>query len=93
MLEDQKAEAQKVLDQLWNERLIPFTLTVGRMTKDLDGYTIYFHDSRIRTAEISLSEGQPFTDGLRAAVLDLVAKMSGSLKNWHPEKATVKISS
>ncbi len=93
MLEDQKAEAQKVLDQLWNERLIPFTLTVGRMTKDLDGYTIYFHDSRIRTAEISLSEGQPFTDGLRAAVLDLVAKMSGRLKNWHPEKATAKISS
>jgi hypothetical protein len=29
MLEDQKAEAQKVLDQLWNEQLIPFTLTVG----------------------------------------------------------------
>jgi hypothetical protein len=44
------------------------------MIKDLDGYTIYFHDSRIRTAEISLSEGHPFTDELRAAVLDLVAK-------------------
>jgi hypothetical protein len=86
MLEDQKANVQKVLDQLWNEQLVPFALSVGKITKDSDEYTIHFHNSRISTAQVSLSDGQPFTDGVRAAVLDCVAKMSGPLTNWHPGK-------
>jgi hypothetical protein len=81
MLEDREAEAQKVLDQLWHEQLLPFALTVGKITKDSHEYTIHFHDSRIRTARVSLSEGQPFTDGVRSSVLDRVARMSGPLNN------------
>lgn len=91
MPENEKAEAQKVLDQLWNEQLIPFPLTVGKITKGALEHTIHFHDSRIPTAEISLSESQSFTEAVRAAVLDRVTRMTGPLANWHPKKvATVK---
>jgi hypothetical protein len=91
MLEDQKADAQKVLDQLWTEQLIPFPLTIGGMTQDATEYTLHFHDSRIRTVRISLSQRQPFIDGVRAAVLDRVARMSGPLTNWHPKKEGARI--
>jgi len=81
MLEDRKAEAQKVLDQLWNEQLLPFALTVGKITEDSHEYTIHFHDSRIHMARVSLSEGRLFADGLRTSVLERVAKMRGPLNN------------
>jgi hypothetical protein len=88
MVEDQRAEAQTVLDELWNEELIPFPLTVGKITQDDTEYTIHFHDSRIRTAMISVGEGQSFSERVRAAVLARVAKMSGPLPNWPLEKPT-----
>jgi hypothetical protein len=95
MPEDRKVEAQKALDQLWKEHLIPFALSVGRITKASDECTIHFHDSRMSTAHVSLSDGQSFTDGFRAAVLERVSRMSGPLANWQPEKRvdTAKISS
>ena len=86
MPKDQKAEAQGMLDQLWNEQLIPFPLTIGRITQEGDEYTIHFHDSRLRTALISLAQGQPFKEGVRAVVLERVSKLSGPLTNWQPEK-------
>jgi hypothetical protein len=76
-----KAEAQQVLDELWAEKLIPFALNVGKITKDIDEYTIHFYDSRIRGALISLTEDHSFKDLVRTAVLDCVAKMSGPLTN------------
>jgi hypothetical protein len=86
MLEDQKAEVQKVLDQLWNEKLLPFPLSVGKLTEDADGYTIHFHDSRISTASVPMIEGKPLSkDMVRSAVLDRVTKMGGPPKDWHPE--------
>jgi hypothetical protein len=86
---NEKAEAQTVLDQLWNEHLIPFPLSVGKITADADEQTIHFHDSRMRTAHIPRSDGQPFIGRLRSAVLERVARMSGPLA----KAATVKISS
>ena len=83
MPEDQKANAQKVLDELWNEELIPFALTVGKIAKDNDEYTIHFHDSRIREVCVPLTGGLPFGDMVRSAVLNRVARMSGPLKNWN----------
>ena len=77
MLEDQKLEAQEVLDQLWNEKLVPFALTVGELTREADGYTIHFHDSRIYTADVPIIKGLSFRNMVRAAVLDRVAKMDG----------------
>ena len=70
----------KVLDELWAEKLIPFALTVGKITKAPAEYTIHFYDSRIRTARVPLTEGHSFREMVRSAVLERVAKMSGPLK-------------
>jgi hypothetical protein len=80
MSENQLVDVQKVLEELWNENLIPFALTVGSLTRAADEYTIHFHDSRIRTANIHLIEGQSFEDLVRAAVLDRVARMSALIQ-------------
>ncbi len=82
MLDKRKAEAQQVLDDLWSKELLPFALTVGRITKASADYTLHFFDSRISTAHVPFSEGQSFEDGVRSAVLDRVARMSGPLTNW-----------
>jgi hypothetical protein len=74
-----EAEAQQVLDELWKEKLIPFALNVGKITKASAEYTIHFHDSRIRTASVPLTRDLSFRDMVRSAVLDRVAKMSGPL--------------
>jgi len=78
--ENHKAQAQKVLAALWNEKLIPFELTVGKLTKSGEEYTIHFHDSRISTANILVTDDRQFADLVRAAVLDRVARMSGPLR-------------
>jgi len=82
-----EAEAQQVLDELWSEKLIPFSLNVGKITKAPAVYTIHFYDSRIRTASVPLTKGHSFRDMVRSAVLDRVAKMSGPLKKSRPTKA------
>lgn len=79
-----EAEAQQVLDELWSEKLLPFPLTVGEITKASAEYTLHFHDSRIRTAHVPLTEGHSFRDMVRSAVLARVAKMSGPLKETGP---------
>jgi hypothetical protein len=75
-----EAEAQQVLDELWTEKLIPFALTVGKITKAPAEYTLHLYDSRIRTARVPLTKGHSFRDMVRSAVLARVAKMSGPLK-------------
>jgi hypothetical protein len=76
-----QTEVQQVLDELWKERLIPFQLNVGQLTKEeaSSNYTIHFHDSRIRTALVSCTQRQSWADVVRAAVLARVAVMSGPL--------------
>jgi hypothetical protein len=73
------AEAQRVLDDLWAEKLLPFELRVGNLIKVPEGYQIQFYDSRISTATVPILPGQAFKDAVRAAVLDRVHKMSGPL--------------
>jgi hypothetical protein len=75
-----EAEAQQVLDELWAAKLIPFKLNVGKLTKGVGEHTIHFHDSRIRTARIPLTDGQSFRDLVRVSVLARVAQRSGPLK-------------
>ncbi len=72
-------EAQQVLDQLWNEKELPFPLHVGKIVKGSGACTIHFHDSRIRTAQVHLTQGLSFGEMVRTSVLDRVAKMSGPL--------------
>jgi len=76
-----ESEAQQVLDELWSEKLIPFALNVGKITRAIGEFTIHFHDSRIAMARVPLTKGDSFRDMVRSAVLDRVAKMSGPLKN------------
>lgn len=81
-----EAEAQQVLDELWKEEAIPFPLSVGKLTKGMGEYTLDFHDSRIRTAHVVLTEGESFREMVRTAVLARIAQMSGPLKGWKQDK-------
>jgi hypothetical protein len=78
-------ETQQVLDELWTEKLIPFALSVGKITKEVGEYTIHFHDSRIYTARVPLTKGHSFRDMVRSAVLARVDNISGPLKR--PKKS------
>lgn len=78
-----EAEAQEVLDELWSEKLIPFELNIGKITKGIGEYTILFYDSRIHSAKVPLTKGLSFRDMVRSAVLARVDHMSGPLKNWN----------
>jgi hypothetical protein len=75
-----ESEAQQVLEQLWAEKLLPFELNVGKITKHSGHYTVHFHDSRMYTADVSLNEGQSWAEMVRVAVLDRVANLSGPLR-------------
>ena len=79
MLDKRKADAQEVLDELWNGQQIPFSLSVGQITKSTHGYTIHFFDSRIFTANVPWIKGQDFKAAVRSAVLTRVARMGGPL--------------
>jgi hypothetical protein len=75
-----EAEAQQVLDELLTEKLIPFALNVGKLTKTAGEYTIHFYDSRIWTARVPLGQGEPWAGLVRSAVLARVATLSGPLQ-------------
>jgi hypothetical protein len=79
-----EAEAQQVLDELWKEKLTPFKLRVGKISKGADECTIHFYDSRIRTVDIPLTAGKSFREIAREAVLERVAQMSGPLPTSPP---------
>ncbi len=81
-----EAEAQEVLDELLAEKLIPFALNVGKITKASAEYTIHFYDSRIHSARVPLTRGHSFRDLVRSAVLDRVANISGPLKSSPKQK-------
>ena len=73
-------EAQQVLDELWKEKLIPFKLSVGKISKLSGEFVIHFYDSRIWTARVPLNKGESWAAMVRAAVLNRVSKLSGPLK-------------
>jgi hypothetical protein len=77
--DDLKTEAQSVLDDLWATQLIPFELTAHKVESlGADEYIIRFHDSRLRSVDVSWKNQDSFKDVVRAAVLNRVARMSGS---------------
>ncbi|HBB88797.1 MAG TPA: hypothetical protein DC047_14390 [Blastocatellia bacterium] len=77
-----ETEAQQVLNELWREKLIPFQLNVGRLTKEeaSGNFTIHFHDSRIYSAGVTITQGQKWAEMVRAAVLARVTRISGPLR-------------
>ena len=86
-IEDMKSGAQETLDELFTQHLIPFELSarvidsIGR-----EEYIVRFHDSRLRSVDVSWREGQSFKEVVRRAVLDRVSRLSG------PFKQTVAVS-
>ncbi|HXM36476.1 MAG TPA: hypothetical protein VN920_14880 [Pyrinomonadaceae bacterium] len=89
MLEDQKAEAQQVLNELHEEGLTPFQLNVGSMLdQGSSKYSVHFHDSRIHSVEFCWQEGESFQQIFRTAVLERVDRMSGRLHKRSKETST-----
>jgi hypothetical protein len=81
VLEEHRAEAQQVLDDLFREHLLPFKLSAERMeSTGPETYRVRFYDSRLRSVNVSWREGQPFKDVFRAAVLERVKRLSGPLR-------------
>lgn len=78
-LQTLESEAQQVLDKLLAHKLVPFALSVGKITKGMGEYTIHFYDSRMRTARVPLTDGHSWAEMVRSAVLERVSKLSGPL--------------
>lgn len=76
-IENIKLRVQETLDELLNERLIPFKLTAYGVSADGPGeYIVPFYDSRIHSVGFSWRHGRPLKEAVRAAVLDRVGRMS-----------------
>ncbi|MDQ5845161.1 MAG: hypothetical protein M3539_07680 [Acidobacteriota bacterium] len=72
-----KLGAQQTLDELFAESLIPFKLSACVVDSlGSEEYIIRFHDSRLRSIDISWQRGQTFKAVFRAAILDRIAGLT-----------------
>jgi hypothetical protein len=78
--ESHRTEAQQALDELFNERLLPFKLTAHAVEAiGLQEYIIRSRDSRLSAVFVSWYEGLSFKDVCRTAVLERMKTFSGPL--------------
>ena len=78
---DQQIEAQEALDDLFNERLLPFRLKAHKVRPiGMDEYVVYFYDSRLQSIDITWNEGESFKRIVREAVLERVSRSSSAVK-------------
>ena len=83
-LEKLRSEAQLALDDLWAKELIPFELKARKIDSlGCDEYIIRFHDSRLRSVDVSWKNGDSFADLVRDAVLACVARLDGAPRQKH----------
>ena len=77
---EHRAEAQQSLDELFSEHLLPFKLSAC-LVESIGGeeYIVRFHDSRLRSVDLSWHEGQSFKDVFRTAILERLKQVSGPL--------------
>jgi hypothetical protein len=69
-LEGMKLGAQQTLDELFDERLIPFTLSACAVESlGMAEYIVRFDDSRLNSVDVSWQRGQIFNAVFRAAIL------------------------
>lgn len=74
-------DAQRVLDELLKAQLIPFPLEAQKLdTIGRNEYIVRFHDSRLRSVDVSCADDQAFAVAFRAAVIGRVDRLSGPLK-------------
>ena len=75
-----KLGAQETLDELFIERLLPFKLSARQVESlGMEEYIVRFHDSRLRSVDVSWKPGQTFKTIFRAAILGRVSRLSGPL--------------
>jgi hypothetical protein len=75
-IEDMKVGAQQSLDELFAERLIPFSLSAQVVESlGLEEYIVRFQDARLHAVDVSWPEGRSFKEMVRAAVLDRVSRL------------------
>lgn len=70
MLRKYQANSQQVLDDLFNEKLIPFKLVAQTVAQESSGeFRISFYDSRLHSVVVEVGKGNSIKDQVRAAVL------------------------
>ena len=70
MLRKYQSDSQQVLDDLFNEKLIPFKLEAHKVTAESPGeFRICFYDSRLHSVVVDARESNSIRDQVRAAVL------------------------
>jgi hypothetical protein len=70
MLRKYQADSQQVLDDLFNERLIPFKLVAQTVAQEIPGkFRIRFYDSRLHSVVVEGKRNHSIKDQVRAAVL------------------------
>jgi len=75
---EMKIRAQETLDELFVESLIPFQLSAQQVESlGMEEYIVRFHDSRLRSVDVSWKPGQTFKTIFRAAILSRVSRLSG----------------
>jgi hypothetical protein len=80
MLEEYEAVAQQVVNELYRDNQIPFRLFPGIVIcLAPDDYTIRFFDSRLYSLDVTCHEEESFKEVFRAAVLERVDRMTGTL--------------
>jgi hypothetical protein len=78
MLDDQKIDAQQILDQLFSEHLLHFKLSAC-LVDSIGGeeYVIRFHDSRLPSVDVSWRDDQSFKEVFRIAMIERLDRMNG----------------
>jgi len=74
------SEAQLALDELWQEKLIPFSVIVSKIITKSSAYTLVLYDSRLPTVVVPMSAGTSFGEMVKSAVLSRTEQLNGPLK-------------
>jgi len=74
MLSKYRTDTQQVLDNLYNEHLIPFKLVAHNVTQEGSReFRISFYDSRLHSVVVEAGQAAPIADQVRVAVLGRLA--------------------
>jgi hypothetical protein len=80
--DNMKSRLQVILDELLNQRLIPFALTAHKVTDlTFDEYHVSFYDSRMHSINFTWKDGD-LASVVRTAVSNRVKRLSGPLKGF-----------
>jgi hypothetical protein len=74
MLRKYQTDSQQVLDELFDEKLLPFRLDARNLTAERpDEFQIHFYDSRLHSVMVQIEPSDSIPDQVRAVVLRRVS--------------------